>query len=225
MNSNKLFKWAENEYNRLLILLFWLLVSIALPERQVIAKGVILIFFFVAILSIIRQIRPGKWWLKYYTALVLISLTLLVLQMLGVLNVFVVGHGLSVIEFALFIVLGVPILLIQQEFFLTQTVTADTLKGGIAIYILMGIAWSTVYIVMFDFDPNAFDGITQSQLQSDFLHLSFVTLTTVGYGNILPIAAWARIATDLEAVVGVMYPSILISRLVSLYGNHSQESL
>jgi hypothetical protein len=63
-------------------------------------------------------------------------------------------------------------------------VTADTLKGGIAIYVLMGVAWAMGYIILFDFNPNAFGGVQPSQFRADLLHFSFVTLTTLGYGNI-----------------------------------------
>jgi hypothetical protein len=225
MNSNPLIKWAENKYNRLLILLFWLLVSIALPETQFKARGAILMLFSMAMLSTVRQIRPGRWWLKYYNALVLINLALLGLQMAGALNIYVWSHGHSLSAFILFVVISVPILLLQQEFFLIQTVTVDTLKGGIAIYVLIGVAWALFYTILFDFNPNSFDGITSSQFQADLLHFSFVTLTTLGYGNILPLGTLARTASDLEAIVGVMYPAILIARLVSLYSTNSQEPL
>jgi len=82
------------------------------------------------------------------------------------------------------------------------------------------------YTILFDFVPNSFDGVKPSQLRADLLHFSFVTLTTLGYGNILPVLPSARIASDLEAILaGVMYPAILISRLVSKHTAKSEESL
>lgn len=170
MNSDELIKWAENKYNQFLILLFGLLISIALPEKRAIAKVTILMLFLVATLAIIRQIQPGRWWLKFYTGLVFVNLILLGLQSVGALNIAEESHGQSVIHFILLI-------------------------------------------------------ITSSQSQADFLHFSFVTLTTVGYGDIHPLMTSARIATDLEAIAGVMYPAILISRLVSLDNTKSQESV
>ncbi|WP_179228554.1 hypothetical protein [Leptolyngbya ohadii] len=80
MNSNLWTKWAENKYNRFLFLLLWLLVSIALPERQFLATGTILILFLVTMLSIVRQLRPNQWWLKYYAALVFLNIALLGFQ-------------------------------------------------------------------------------------------------------------------------------------------------
>jgi hypothetical protein len=225
MSSNPLTKWAENKYNRFLFLLFWLVVSIALPEQQIIATSTILILFLAAMLSTIRQIRPGRWWLKYYAAFVFLNMALLGLQLLGLVNISTWSHGNSVMAFILLIVILVPILVFQHEFFSTQKVTGDTLKGGIAIFVLMGVAWAMVYTILLDFDPNSFDGVKPSQFRSDLLHFSFVTLTTLGYGNILPATPPIRITSDLEAIAGIMYPAILISRLVSKYTPKSEESL
>ncbi len=152
-------------------------------------------------------------------------MTLLGLQLLGLLNISTWSHGNSVMAFILLIVVLVPILVLQHEFFSIQKVTGDTLKGGIAIFVLMAVAWAMVYTILLDFDPNCFDGIKPSQVRSDLLHFSFVTLTTLGYGNIVPATAPVRVASDLEAIAGVMYPAILISRLMSKYTSNSEEPL
>lgn len=225
MNSNVLTRWADNKYNRFLFLLVWLLVSIALPERRIIATSIILILFLAAMLSVVRQIRPGRWWLKYYAALVFLNMALLGLQLVGLLDISTWSHGYSIMAAILFMVIFVPILVFQHEFFSIKQVTADTLKGGVAIYVLMGVAWAMFYTILVDFDPNSFAGVKPSQVRADLLHFSFVTLTTLGYGNILPEIPLARIASDLEAIAGVMYPAILISRLVSNYTAKSEESL
>ncbi len=225
MSSNPLTKWVDNKYNRFLFLLFWLVVSIALPERQIIVTSTILILLLTIMLLTIRQIRPGRWWLKYYAAFVFLNIALLGLQLLGLLNISTWSHGNSVMAAILLIVIFVPILVFQHEFFSTQKVTGDTLKGGIALYVLMGVGWAMVYTILLDFDPNSFAGVNPSQFRGDLLHFSFVTLSTLGYGNILPAAAPARIASDLEAIAGVMYPAILISRLVSKYTSYSEEPL
>jgi len=228
MNTDNLLKLTENNYNRLLIVIFILLISIALPENRVIPKLVTLILFLISMLSIMHKIRYGRRWFKFYAGLIfsnLILLVILIVQHLGILNLPAVRQGQIVIEFALFIVISLPIFLIQQEIFSTQRVTADTLKGGISIFLLLGLAWATFYTILYSLNPGAFNGIEPSQFQADLLHFSFVTLTTVGFGDIHPLVMPARIATDLEAVAGVMYPAILISRLVSLYNPHSQESV
>jgi hypothetical protein len=152
-------------------------------------------------------------------------MALLGLQLLRLVDISTWSHGYSVMALLLFIVILVPILVFQREFFSTQKVTANTLKGGIAIYVLMGVGWAIVYTILLDFDPASFDGVNPSQIRADLLHFSFVTLTTLGYGNILPAGPPTRIASDLEAIAGVLYPAILISRLVNNYTAKSEESL
>jgi hypothetical protein len=51
----------------------------------------------------------------------------------------------------------------------------------------------------------------------DFVFFSFTTLTTLGYGDIIPVSAYARTATTLQAIIGVLYIAILISRFVGIY--------
>ena len=225
MHSDDISKLAENKYNRLLLILFLLLVSVGLPERRDLTKVGMLIVVLISMFSIIRKIRPGKSWIRLYTLLISINLILLGLEILGGVKLSAWRYGDDVLELILFITIGVTIFLIQKEVFSTQRVTADVLKGGIALYVLLGLFWAIFYTILYLFDVSAFYGVKPSQFQSDFLHFSFITLTTVGYGDIHPLTTSARIATTLEAIVGVMYPAVLISRLVSLYTTDSQESL
>lgn len=224
MHSDDISKLAENKYNRLLVILFLLLVSVGLPERHDLTKIGMLMVVLISMFSIIRQIRPGKSWVRFYTLLISSNLIFLGLETLGVFKLSAWQYSEDVLESSLFITIGVTIFLIQKEVFSTQRVTADVLKGGIALYVLIGLFWAIFYTILYLFDVSAFYGVKPEQFQSDFLHFSFITLTTVGYGDIHPLSTSARIATTLEAIVGVMYPAILISRLVSLYTSYSQES-
>ncbi len=219
-------KWmrlAGNNYNRLMVALILLLCALALPEPRSLGKVIILVVVLIAMLSITRRLTLDKWWQKFYPGLIFSSLLLLGLQTVGLFQMPLLRSGPLVFEVLLLLVIGLPIFLIQQDLFAVQKVTADTLKGGIAIYLLLGFAWSLVYMIVYQLEPTAFNGITDTQVEADLLHFSFVTLTTVGYGDIHPLSPAARIATNLEAIAGVMYPAILISRLVSLYTPHSQE--
>ena len=74
---------------------------------------------------------------------------------------------------------------------------------------------------MFVMAPDAFDtpGVDEDYASVHFLYYSFVTLTTLGYGDIRPISPTARILSVTEAITGVLYTAILIARLVSLIGH------
>ena len=101
-------------------------------------------------------------------------------------------------------------------------ITSDTLYGAVCVYLLSGVTWMTLYRVIETAHPGSF-AVSAAQhpgqvvTWSDLVFFSFVTLTTLGYGDILPVTSPARSLAVLEAVFGVLYPAILVARLVGLY--------
>jgi hypothetical protein len=104
-------------------------------------------------------------------------------------------------------------------------VTANRIKGAVAAYLLFGLTWANAYHLMASLYPGAFAGVVPqgTTFSAAWIYFSFVTLTTVGYGDITPVALPARSLTILEALTGQLYPSILIARLVSLELLHRNE--
>src|SRR5215467_1393426 len=103
-----------------------------------------------------------------------------------------------------------------------EQVTRDTIYGAISIYLLMAIAWAAAYLLLVTLQPDAIamDATRHPHHTmdwSDCVFYSFVTLTSLGYGDILPMTPQARSLSMLEAVSGIMYIAILIARLVGLY--------
>ncbi|MFM7426348.1 MAG: potassium channel family protein [Elainella sp.] len=223
MASDDLIHLADNKYNRLLSVLFMLLVSLALPNSQSLLKAIGCSFCLIVLLSVVHLTKQNKWLARLYSLLIIVSLVLILFRFLGLFPIRSVRYSELVIDSLLFILIALPIVPIQKEVFSTRRVTADTIKGGISIYLLLGLAWAIFYNAIYGLNPDGFSGISL-EYQADLLHFSFVTLTTVGYGNITPLGPVARIAADLEAITGVMYSSILLARLVSLYNTPSQEA-
>jgi hypothetical protein len=107
------------------------------------------------------------------------------------------------------------------------TVTADTLAGAVSGYFLVGITFGLAYMTVDSLVPGSFRDTIQPGKQlapADFIFFSFVTLTTVGYGDIVPWSAHARAVAIIESVLGIMYPAVLIGRLVGLQGTRRDES-
>jgi hypothetical protein len=106
-------------------------------------------------------------------------------------------------------------------------VYADRVHAALSVYILLALAWAFIYGLIEIISPGAFslganstDASAQSQgayLLSDMLHFSIATLTSTGYGDIVPVAPFARSMSQLEQLVGVFYIAVLISRLVGIY--------
>lgn len=106
--------------------------------------------------------------------------------------------------------------LIVRSVFEESQVTTDMLCGAVLAYLLIGVAWIGIYafIDLTVVDAFAFGSDAPAGKGSAFVYFSFVTLTTLGYGDILPVAELARTAAYLEAVTGVMFGAIFVAALV-----------
>jgi energy-converting hydrogenase Eha subunit C len=101
----------------------------------------------------------------------------------------------------------------------SREVTSEILFAAVCVYLLIGLTWATLYIFIDYMYPNSFID-TGAKIAIDaprFLFFSFITLTTVGYGSLIPDTDPARSLTLLEAVVGQLYLAILVARLVGLH--------
>jgi len=108
---------------------------------------------------------------------------------------------------------------VGMEVFGPGKMTADRVRGAVVIYILMGAVCADAYQLVSIYVPGAFAGVLPGQFQADrsaWMYFSFVTLTTTGYGDVTPIAPIARSLANFEALVGQLYPAIVLARLVSL---------
>jgi hypothetical protein len=105
-------------------------------------------------------------------------------------------------------------------------VDSEVLCAAVAAYLLSGLAWSLAYALVGRLDPNSFVftlGPKSGESMNGFtgLYFSFITLSTVGYGDIIPVSGVARMLAIVEAMFGMFYVTLLIARLVSLYSSKS----
>lgn len=102
------------------------------------------------------------------------------------------------------------------------SVNLDVLCASLSAYLMLGIIWTIAYWLVDQLTPGgafAFNtgGEKQSMRGFNAFYFSFVTLSTVGYGDITPVSKIARMLAALEAMTGLLYVAVLIARLVSLY--------
>jgi hypothetical protein len=104
---------------------------------------------------------------------------------------------------------------------------ADRVHAALSVYILLALAWAGAYAMIEILAPNSFSvpavaGASTkpaegSALLAEMIHLSIATITSTGYGDVTPIAPFARSLSQLEQLTGVFYIAVLISRLIGLY--------
>lgn len=104
---------------------------------------------------------------------------------------------------------------VMVQVFRAGPVNRRRVQGAIALYLLLGLAWGETYFAIALAHPGAFS-VPATADESAWGYYSFVTLTTVGYGDITPVIPLARSLAVLEALVGQLYPAILLARLVAL---------
>jgi ion channel len=101
-------------------------------------------------------------------------------------------------------------------------VDSEVICAGLSAYLLLGVLWMFAYILTAHIDPGSFTisagpDVGRTLDSYSALYFSFITLCTVGYGDILPASHFARMLVTLEAISGTIFITVLISRLVGLY--------
>ncbi len=127
------------------------------------------------------------------------------------------GFGrLTVIEaagpLAFFLLVGAALLV---RVFRPGRITVHRLLGAVALFVVLGVTWGLAYQILDLFWPGAIRMNGSPASPQDALWLSFVTLTTVGYGDVVPVLPFAKSLAALEALTGVLYPPVLIGLLLS----------
>ncbi len=117
------------------------------------------------------------------------------------------------------------LLIVLGEVLFGDSVDANRVAGSVCVYLLLGLNWAFVYSFLHAIDPASFVGLPENpgQLFLSLLYYSFVTLTTLGYGDISPATHVARALAYLQAVSGVMYVAILVASLVGSFSRGARQ--
>jgi voltage-gated potassium channel len=125
---------------------------------------------------------------------------------------------LSLCSYIIFLLLTISLAI--RQVIRSGTVDANSIIGAVCIYLLIGVIWSLFYVLVNILIPGSFSvqisGSAFEQLQA-FLYYSFVTLTTLGYGDIAPIRETARALSTIEAILGQFYIATLVAGLVAAF--------
>jgi hypothetical protein len=139
------------------------------------------------------------------------------------------GEGLAILTTGVSLIfMGILVAVVIAQVFRDGPVTTHRIRGAILIYLLLGMMWAFMYQVAALTIPQAFrlpEGLTAGDpdgLRRELTYFSFVTLTTTGYGDITAVHPVARTLVMLEALMGQLYPAIVLAWLVSLAIMHQK---
>lgn len=209
---------TPRSYSGLLAVLLIVIVVSPLLNAVRLGSRILDVLFVLALLSAIRDIagefrRHG--WVLGVGAVAVVSriVSALAHPPPGWLVVTAIGSTI-----ALFVI---AIAAISRHVFRSRTVTLDTIRGAICVFLLLGLVWTLSYLVVFAVDREAFPSIDpagdSTTVYSTLQYFSFVTLTTLGYGDVTPHGLAARQLAMLEAIVGQLFIAVAIAWLVGMY--------
>jgi hypothetical protein len=205
------FDWTRDRYGLLFVLLIVSYVLTGFGESTAIgvAFGLVLVAVF-----ILAALADGLPVLVTRAAVVIAGLLVVASVVATVADAGDTSAGLlsAIAAAAQFTAVGLILYRISHH----TTVSFQTVMGGIAAYALLGFAHGSLYEAIDLFGNDDFFG--QPVVQGDYLYFSLVTLTTLGYGDLVPVTELGKRVVTVEALVGQVFLVTLVARLVSLLG-------
>jgi hypothetical protein len=208
---------GQTNFSYLLVALLILLVAIPLADdfELVSAPFIRGLVFSLLLLVGIWSLKGGGRFFKVGMAFVIAGVILNVLAIRSNAPVIQYGSLLLLIGFLL-----VAISFTMKKIAISTDINANRIVGAICVYLLLGVIWAMTYTLVDLIAPGSFAGFSPTADQrwdSEWLYFSFVTMTTLGYGDILPVSATARGLAYMQAVVGQFYIAVLVAGLVGAY--------
>jgi hypothetical protein len=213
-------------YGSLLIALLLLMILQPIVDTSV-GKYLLEALFIVALIAGLRAIKVKKELLRFEVILLVISLVLNVAGTIpGYEDLFFTG----IAGRALFMILVAVTILF--DLFRSPKVTGDSLAGAVCIYLMIALIWGHLFLLVEFLVPGSFSfthgdkaiALWLAREFYPFYYFSLITMTTVGFGDMLPLTTAARTLTTLEAIIGQVYLTILVARLVGMYLVGQQKS-
>ena len=137
-------------------------------------------------------------------------------------NILFFDNNQSVSQYFLkILIVSITIVELFKEIFKTKIIDSHIISSAISIYVLVGIFWYLLFMFLLMIDPDSFyiRNFNPEMVSIDMIYFSFTTLTTLGYGDITPVSYTAKMWSITEAMMGVMFLAVMISRVVSLFGS------
>ena len=173
----------------------------------------------ILLLLSLLSLKTKRYWGKGFLIIVGIMLTVVVVRgatELGYFEYFYLGLMLAFMLAAAW--------LVGSQVLLTGTVDLNIVVGSVALYLLIGLIWSILYTILLEFSPDAINGIDPGMWYDNYpvmTYFSFVTLTTLGFGDMSPATPVAQVIVILEAITGMFYLAVIVASLIGGRRNRS----
>ncbi|HEX8531211.1 MAG TPA: potassium channel family protein [Cytophagales bacterium] len=210
--------WSQDKGLSSLLVILCLILFVFHPLSAVSKTGEILInvFFTLLLISGVVTVMHNRTWIATVVVFAVLVFFFSWFDLFSANRLIQVTN--SVLSIVFYALLGGMVL---NNVFKAGPVTAHRIQGAIVVYLLTGLVMAFAYQAIYYARPDTAFGIaarakSHFSPESEFLYFSFVTLTTVGYGDITPLHPLAQSLVMVEGLIGQLYPAILIARLIGL---------
>lgn len=206
--------YVKSKFTLLLIALIMVILLVPYTNQYGFGPWALKTIYTLIVIAAVLVLRRTRFRLIFFASLAGINIIFNFLELLYG------GKLLALIDsisFGLFC--GLFLAAIFAEVLSTRKITQDTIYGAICIYLLIGITYATAYGIIEIITPDAFihtGNPPQAIHGFNLLYFSFITLTTVGFGDIIAVSAPAKSIVILESISGIFYLAILVARLVGM---------
>ena len=200
-----------NHYLLASIILVFFIVPVAFDYGLLSIVNLEILFLVILIFSIFLHQYDSKLFKVTVASLIIILI-----------NILFFDNNQSVSQYFLkILIVSITIVELFREIFKTKIIDSHIISSAISIYVLVGIFWYLLFMFLLMIDPDSFDirNFNPEMVSIDMIYFSFTTLTTLGYGDITPVSYTAKMWSITEAMMGVMFLAVMISRVVSLFGS------
>ena len=200
----------------LLLLMSLVLVIVMYPllDHGDVQRAILSGLMFVPLLLATVRLSERKGWV--WPTVLLMAVTFLA----GVVSTFFPHPTLVGLKWALLVVFfGLTVYGLFPYLKNARSVTDAHLYTAVSIYLLLGMQWFALYSAIDIFWPGSIQhsGAAEAYRRSELLYFSLITLSTIGYGDVVPVSGEVRMLAALEGVTGVLYVAITVALLVSSY--------
>jgi hypothetical protein len=158
------------------------------------------------------SLKTARSWIKWFALIIGVMLSMVVAQEI---SKSVYYEYFYLVLMFLFLVLTAW--MVGGAVLFSESVDFNRVIGSIALYLLIGLIFSIIYTALLEFSPNAIKGIEVANWYDNMpqtTYFSFVTLTTLGYGDMSPLTHLAEMIVVIEAVTGMFYIAIIVASLI-----------
>ena len=218
--------FLKGRFSAFLVLLALLFLVVPLvPADLGVAKKVFDIFILAMLASCLRAVSRSRTFFLFMIAFTVLNLGLGSYGIVADED----GQGFGIVMLVVRIVYFILVFLSIMNYVLDSgPVTGDKICGAISAYMMMGIVWGFIYALFYSIDPGSFripEEMASSEIGHSWIfYFSFTTLTTLGYGDLVPMKPAIQSYAIMEAACGQIFLAVIIARLIALHITHERDS-